>query len=110
MSPKYTGDPGGPKSWEARKEAHGYQTYPMVRNSASGASGPDFGRIPIGPASKSALRPAERSKILSSPDQNPAEIRPGSPISGPEALVHNMDVTKLYKCIGFGAMDVTKPL
>ncbi len=60
---------------------------------------------------------------------NLAEIRPGGPISGPEALLHNIEhscrvfdfqlvstdgfrgtgVTKPYEFIGFGAMAVTKP-
>ncbi len=40
------------------------------------------GRFVIGKASKAALRPA--------PDWNPAEIWPGSPSSGPEAVVRNI--------------------
>ncbi len=49
---------------------------------------PDFGRILIGKASKSALRPAggrPEGRFRGFPQKNPAEIRPGNPISGPEA-------------------------
>ncbi len=52
---------------------------------------PDFGRILIGKTSRSVLRPAFRrpgSQIECSPDDNPAETRPGSPIcAGPETKV-----------------------
>ena len=57
------------------------------------ASGQDFGRILIGRASKSALRQAfsrPEGRFLCFPDRNPAEIRPGSPISDPEALLRNI--------------------
>ncbi len=45
------------------------------------ASGPDFGQILVGRASKEALRPAQRADS----NQNPAEVQPGSPISGQES-------------------------
>ena len=51
-------------------------------------SGPDLGRILIGKASKSAIRPEGR--FSGSPCHNPAEIWPGSTISGPEALSRNI--------------------
>jgi hypothetical protein len=69
-----------------------------------------------GSRSKSALRPAfgrPEGRFRCFPGSSPAEIRPGRPISGPEALLRiielAMDVTKPYEFIGFGAMDVTKP-
>ncbi len=62
----------------------------MLRNNASG---PGFGRILIGRASQSALRPAEcrpEGRFCCNPDLNPAEILPGRQISGPEALLRNI--------------------
>ncbi len=49
----------------------------------------DFGRILIGSASKSDLRPAERrqeDQFWCFADWKPAEIQHGNQISGPEAL------------------------
>ncbi len=56
-------------------------------------SEPGFGRIPIGRASKSALRPAfgrTEGRFLCFPDDIPAEIWPGSLIAGPETLLRNI--------------------
>ncbi len=51
----------------------------------------DVGRVLIGRASKSALRPAEgRPEERCVSPTNPAEIRSGNPISGPEALLRNI--------------------
>ncbi len=53
---------------------------------------PDFGRILIGRASKSVLRPAfgwPEGRFCGFSVLNLAEIRPGNPISGP-ALLRNM--------------------
>ncbi len=53
----------------------------------------DCGWILIWKTSQSALRPAEgrpEGRFRGCPDQNPVEIRHGSPISGPEALLRNI--------------------
>ncbi len=60
------------------------------------ASGPELGlpsRILIGKASKSALWPAfgrRRADVEVFPSLNPAEIPPGSLVSGPEAILCNI--------------------
>ncbi len=69
------------------------ELYPMLRS----ASGPEIGlpgRISAGFLSRrtsaSALRPAEGPILRLSLPRNPAGIRPGSLISGPEAPLHNI--------------------
>ena len=67
------------------------------------ASRPEIGlpsRTLIGKASKSALWPAfgrRRADVEVFPSLNPAEIPPGSPVSGPEAILCNIgSVTKRF--------------
>ncbi len=60
---------------------------PCCLRAASLAFGPDFGWILVGKASKSAL-----------PDLILAETRPGSPISGPEAL-RNIGYVLEWNCL-----------
>ncbi len=52
------------------------------------ASGEDFGRIPLGKASNSALRPAGGPNLRLSRLES-GRNRPGSPVSGPEALLRS---------------------
>ncbi len=57
-------------------------------------SGPDFGRTATGNTPKSALRPAfdrPEDRFRCFPDSSPAKIRPGRPISGPEAVLRNIE-------------------
>ncbi len=57
-------------------------------------SGPDFGRTATGKAPKSELRPAEgrpEDPFRCFPVSSPAKIWPGSLISGPEALLRNIE-------------------
>jgi hypothetical protein len=57
-------------------------------------SGPDFGWTATGKALKSALRPSEgrpEGQFWRFPGSSPAKIRPGSPISGPESLLRNIE-------------------
>ncbi len=57
-------------------------------------SGPDFGRTATGKTSKSVLGPAfgrSEGRFWCFPGSSPAKIRPGSPISGPEALLRDME-------------------
>ncbi len=65
----------------------------MLSNSASGQEIGFPGRmIPCGKASTLAFRPAEgrpERRFSCFPDYTPAEIRPGLPISGPDALLLN---------------------
>ncbi len=71
------------------------------------------GSVNIGPPA--GLQPAEGPKgpFYNFLDKNPAQIRPGSPISDSEALLLNIDyrcVPNIYRptpdeFIGFGAMD-----
>ncbi len=60
-----------------------YLCYAIVFLGRTSGFGLDFCRIPIGKA------PAG-GPILRLPYQNPAEIRSGGPISGPEALLRNI--------------------
>ncbi len=67
----------------------------MLPNRASGSEIGLSGRMSVGfySGKKSALRPAEgrpECRFQDLPDQNPAEIRPGSPTSGPVALLLNI--------------------
>ncbi len=66
----------------------------MLRNRASGPEtglpGRIFGRTATGKSSKSAPLPAEgrpEGRFRCLPGGSPAKIRPGRPISGPEALL-----------------------
>ncbi len=66
-------------------------------------SGLDFGWTATGKASKSVLRLAEgrpEGRFRFFPESNPAKIRPGRPIAGPEALLCNID----YPWEGFGGV------
>ena len=69
----------------------------MLRNSASGPEIELPGRILAGllpGKQESALRPAEgrpEDRFRCFPGSSPAKIRPGSPISGPEALMRNIE-------------------
>ncbi len=71
----------------------GVVSYSMFRNSASGPEIRLQGRITagflVGRSSKSALRLASASR-RDDVDWNPAGIRPGSQISGPEAFLRNI--------------------
>ncbi len=56
-------------------------------------SGPDFSRSLVGKTSKSVPPPAfgrPEGRFGGLPDWNPAEMRPGSSISGPEAPLRNI--------------------
>ncbi len=52
---------------------------------------PRFTRLEIGPPARLASN--RKGRFKSFPDQNPAETRPGRPISGPEALWRNIGYT-----------------
>ncbi len=57
-------------------------------------SGPDFGRTAPGKAPTSVLRPAFRrpkGQFRCFPSSSPATLRPGRPISGPEAPLRNIE-------------------
>jgi hypothetical protein len=76
----------------------------MLRNRASGPEiGPDSGRTATGKAPRSALRPAfggPEGRFQCFPDSSPAKIRPGSLISGPEALLCNIEYA--FECLILG--------
>ncbi len=63
-----------------------------------GRTGPDFGWTATGKTLESALRPAEgrpEDRFRCFPGRSPAKIRPGRPISGPEALLRNVEHFRL---------------
>ena len=82
-----------PNHWD--KNYLGNPGYSMLHNSVSGpVIGLDFGRTATGKAPKSALRPAfgrPECRFRCFPGSSPAKILPGRPISGPEALLRNIE-------------------
>jgi hypothetical protein len=74
---------------------------PALRTSASGPDiglqGPDCGWTATGKAPKLSLRPADgrpKGRFLCFPGSSPATIRPGRPISVPEAILRNIEYVR----------------
>ncbi len=78
--------------WARSIEKRGASPPPFVKGTGHdwGRLDPPSRRFPVGAAR--ALRPAG-SRFRCLPGGSPAKIRPGSPVSGPEALLHNIEYT-----------------